>query len=195
MINSYGLKLSWAGLLVGLIAVATATAVLFHRAHKALYPEAEDERFTHFIMVLLAPTVAMRAHDALSRPLAESYHPLAAAKLFCGENQFSGFARKVLLDLRNPALPVCPSDNAAAQAVESAARGLLRSAVEEFLKQNGVDPDELCRPLAPADESCRACCPRCEAQFTTATGNCADCGGLPLVPFPSGAVARRAERA
>ncbi|HEU0038939.1 MAG TPA: hypothetical protein VFR76_06675, partial [Verrucomicrobiae bacterium] len=42
-----GFKLSWLGLLVGLIALTTATAVLFHRAHRALYARAEEERFTH----------------------------------------------------------------------------------------------------------------------------------------------------
>jgi hypothetical protein len=55
--------------------------------------------------------------------------------------------------------------------------------MEQFLKQNGIQPEELCRPPAPTDESCRAFCPRCGAQFTTAKGNCADCGGLALVAF------------
>ena len=185
LIVCFGLKLSWLGLLIGLVAIAAATAVLFHRAHKALYPEADDERFTHFIMVLLAPTAAMRAHDILSRPLLESFHPLAAAKVFRNDAQFREFGRKVLIDLRHPALPICPNADAVSQAVESATRGLMQEAVAGFLKQDGVDPDALCCPPARADESCRAYCPRCEAQFTTATGCCSDCGGLPLVAFNS----------
>jgi hypothetical protein len=183
MIWRLGFLLCWPGLLIGLVALTTATAIFFRRAHKALYPEADDERLTHFIMVLLAPTVAMRAHDVLSRPLLESFHPLAVAKVLCPESEFREFARKVLLDLRHPALPVSPGDDAAPAKVEGAARETLLKAVEDFLKQAGLDPDELCAP-PPADESCQSYCPRCGAQFTTISGKCPDCGGLPLTAFP-----------
>jgi spore maturation protein SpmA len=44
----------------------------------------------------------------------------------------------------------------------------------------------VCRPPVPSEESSRAHCPRCEAQFTSADGRCADCGGLALVAFEKG---------
>ena len=183
LIWQFGFKSSWLGLLIGLFALATATAVLFYRAHRALYPEAEDERFTHTLTILLAPMTAMRAHDALSRPLFERFHPLALARVFLPTNDFHDFARRVLLDIQHPALPVCSSAEPAAHATEFYARTTLRHAAESFLTQSGVEPDDLCRPPAAMDASCRAYCPRCRAQFTTASGTCADCGGLALVAF------------
>ena len=180
-----GFKLSWLGLLVGLIALTTATAVLFHRAHRALYARAEEERFTHTLTIALAPTSALRAHDALARPLMETFHPLAVAKVFLREARFREFARRVLLDLRHPALPLCPSADSAQRATEFHARTAMRQAAEQLLKRSGIEPDELCRPPAPADASCRAYCPRCGAQFTTPEGHCADCGRLALAAFPA----------
>ena len=144
---------------------------------------AGDERFTHTLTILLAPMTTMRAHDALSRPLFETFHPLVVAKVFLPKDDFHEFARRVLLDIRQPALPVCSSTERAAHAAELYARTMLRQAAESFLKQSDVEADELCKPPTPADESCLAYCPRCRAQFTTASGVCADCGGLALVAF------------
>ncbi len=186
LIWHFGFKLCWLGLLAGLIAIMTATAVLFYRAHKILYPQADDERLTQFIMILLSPPNTMRAHDILSRPLLESFHPLAVARAFCAHEQLQELARRVWLDLRHPAPPLCPHDTAGAQAVENAGRKALQQAAENFLKQSDLDPEALGHAPTPADESCRAYCPRCEAQFTTPTGTCADCGGLPLVSFHNG---------
>lgn len=186
LIWQLGFKLSWLGLLIGLFALTTATSALFYRAHRALYPQAEDERFTHTLTILLAPMTTMRAHDALSRPLFETFHPLALAKFFLPTNDFRDFARRVLLDLRHPAQPVCSNADPAAHVTELHARTTLRQVAEGLLKQSGVEPDELCKPPARLDESCRAYCPRCRAQFTTASGTCADCGGLALEAFAQG---------
>jgi hypothetical protein len=178
-----GLRLSWLGLLIGLFALAVATATLFRRAHRTLYPDAEDERFTHTLTIALSPANAMRAHDALSRLLLEEFHPLAVANVLLPPDAFSKLARRMLLDLRHPALPDCPSEDTAARRAESYWRSALLEAAEAVLKRSGIQPDELCRPPKPADESCRAFCPRCRAQFTSTTGCCADCGGLELVAF------------
>jgi hypothetical protein len=183
LIWQLGFKLSWLGLLIGLFALTTATAVSFYRAHRTLYPQAEDERFTHTLTIALAPMTTMRAHDALSRPSFESFHPLAVANAFVPKSGFRDFAQRILLDLRHPAEPVCPGQNPAALATERYARTALQTAVEKLLKQSGIAPEELCIPPAPLDESCRSYCPRCGAQFTTLSGNCADCGGLALVAF------------
>jgi len=160
-----------------------AIGFFFHRVHKKFFPAADDERFTHTIIVGLAPVSAMRAHDVLSRPLLETFHPLAVARVFCREENFREFAAKILRDLRHPFQPACPGDNAAWQEAESFSRSALQRAVEKFLKQNKIDPEALCRAPKLADETCRSYCPRCQAQFTTADGQCADCGGLPLVGF------------
>jgi hypothetical protein len=178
-----GLRLSWLGLLAGLFALAVATATLFRRAHRALYPDAEDERFTYTLTVTLSPANAMRAHDALSRPLLDEFHPLAVAKVLLPPADFPNLARRMLLDLRHPVQPVCPCPDSAARAAEAYWRGALREAMEALLSRSGLDPATLCRPPNRLDATCQAFCPRCQAQFTTSGSACADCGGLPLVPF------------
>jgi hypothetical protein len=182
-ISRVGLSHDWIALVVALFTLTASTAIFFHRAHRALYPEAEDDRLTHFCTILLSPATSIRAHDALARPLLETFHPLAVARVLLAPAQFQEFARKILLELRHPCLPLCPSDEPAPQAAESQARAALQEAVEQFLKQNQVDLAQLTRPPAPADATCQSFCPRCGAQFTAEKGVCVDCGGLPLMSF------------
>jgi hypothetical protein len=177
----FGLKLCWPGLLAGLLALTSTTAILFRRAHKSLYPQADDERFTHFLTILLSPLTAIRAIDVLSRPLLGSCHPLAIARVFCTGNAFRDYARRVLLDVRHPCLPLCPTTETGQLAAELYARTTLLQVVERFLKQDRIDPDNLVKPPKPADETCLSYCPRCEGQFTTVTGTCPDCGGVELM--------------
>ena len=183
LIWSIGFTLTWRWLLLGLVAFTVTTAIMFARAHRALYPDAHDERFTHTLTIALAPTSAMRAHDALSRPLLEAFHPLAVAKVFLNASAFNGFARRIVIDQRHPALPLCPNEQPPAQAAEKFFRQQFLAAAEQFLTQQGIEPAKLCRPPAPSEESSRAYCPRCEAQFTSADGQCVDCGGVALVAF------------
>ncbi len=184
LIWQFGFLLCWLWLSLGLLALTITTATLFARAHRSLYPEAHDERFTHTLTIALAPTSAMRAHDALSRPLLETFHPLAVAKVFLDERAFVEFARCILRDLRHPARPICPNELPQAQATELFFRRTLLAAAEGFLTAQGIKLEDLPRAPAPSDESSRAYCPRCEAQFTSTDGRCADCGGLELVAFP-----------
>ena len=187
LIWHFGFSLSWLWLLLGMVALTITTATLFARAHRTLYPEAHDERFTHTLTIALAPTSAMRAHDAFSRPLLETFHPLAVAKVCLDDKSFHTFARRGLLDFRHPALPHCPNDLPEAQATERFFRQTLLAAMEEFLNALGPKPAELSRAPTPSDESSRAYCPRCEAQFTSVESVCADCGGLATVAMPSAA--------
>lgn len=185
MIKSLGLKLSWIGLLVGLLALTTAIATLFRRAHKTFYPEAEEERFTHFLTIWLSPVTCIRALDILSGHLLETFHPLAIARVFCSPEQFRELAGKGLRDVHFPALPLCPPTQTGAAATEQESRALLRKTMEAFLRQGKIDPGELVGPPKPLDEMCRAYCPRCHGQFTSSGGSCSDCGGLPLKAFES----------
>lgn len=178
-----GLKPSWIGLLLVLLTLTITIAVLFNRAHRALYPEEEEERFTHTLILALSPATTPRAHDTLSRPLLQTFHPLVPARLFLPPTAFQAFAGRILRDVRQPALPVFPGIDAIHAATELYWRNALRKTMEGFLKRNGLDPEKLCAPPEPADESCRAYCPRCLSQFTTVDGTCSDCGGLTLVTF------------
>lgn len=185
-----GLRLSWAPLVAALLAQIGVIATRFARAHRALFPEATEERFAKVLTVALSPANAMRALDALSRPLFEAFHPLAVAAVLLPPADFRDLARAVLLDVRHPAQPVCPEPDPAAQATEQYARRLLEEAVERVVRRRGLDPDALRRPPQPVEPDCRAYCPRCGAQFTTTHGTCADCGGLALVAFEPAASAR-----
>jgi len=183
LIWQFGFGRCWLGLLAGVLALTTATATLFHRAHKTLYPAAQDERLAHFLTVLLAPATAMRALDILSRPLLETFHPLAIARVFCPDPQFRDFARDIWRELCHPALPVCPAAEPRAEAVERHFRAALQDCVAELLRQSGISPQALAAPPAPADPTCRSYCPRCLAQFTAGQRVCPDCGGQPLRPL------------
>jgi len=186
LIWSLGFALTWLWLLLGLLGLTVITAIMFGRAHRALYPEAHDERFTLTLTIALAPTSAMRAHDALSRPLLETFHPLAAAKVLLSDAAFKEFARRILIDLRHPQLPLGPNEPPTAQTTETSFRQTALTATEQFLTQHGLKPSELCRPPERSEVSSLAYCPRCEAQFTSVDGQCADCGGLALVAFENG---------
>jgi len=182
-IIALGFHLVWLPLLLLLLALMITTAVRFARIHRRFYPAAEDERFTQTILIALAPATTLRAHDYASRPLLEAFHPLAVAGVMLAEADLHKFARRVLLDLRSPTLPVCPVAEDVARQTESFHRETLVRLLEANLRECGLDPAELCRPPLPLDESSRAYCPRCEAQFETLAATCADCGGLSLVSF------------
>jgi hypothetical protein len=183
VLQRWSVQRSWPWLVTVLFALTVSTAILFRRLHKGLYPGAGEERFTHFLTIMLAPATTIRANDVLSRPLLENFHPLAIAKVFCSERDFREFAMQSLREVAHPALPVCPVEEPLARAAEGHTRGLLREIMQHFLKRNGLVPEDLLAPPAPTDENCQSYCPRCLAQFTSAKGTCADCGGLELAPL------------
>ena len=176
----FGIVMTWLYLLIGTLALTGTVTFLFRRAHRALFPQAEDERFAQCLMILLFPPAAIRAGDMLSRPLLESFHPITVASVVCPPAEFKNAARRWLLDLQHPALPIGASHDATIAAVEAGSRKTTLDAAEQLLRESGLDPADLTRPPAPADESCRAYCPRCQAQFTKLDARCADCGGMPV---------------
>lgn len=183
LIWRFGLSRTWPPLLLLLLVATISIAVVFRRAHAQLYPTAADERFSHCLMLTLYPALAIRARDLLSRPLFEAFHPLALAKVFCSDSAFREFASRVVREIQYPALPLCPRTEPAAQEAERYSRQTLSHAVQVLLERSGIKPPELLPPPEPADETCRSFCPRCLAQFTTPSGQCADCGGVALCPF------------
>ena len=99
-------------------------------------------------------------------------------------------AGRIWRELCHPALPLCPSNDAEAVATERYWRELLQKTVGDFLKRNGLPTEILMVPPARADQESFSYCPHCLAQFTTRTGVCEDCGGVPLEAFPGTAPAR-----
>jgi len=179
----FGFRLAGLWIAVGLLAQTFTIGWYFWRAHGALYPRGAEERFTPFLTMLLAPPTAIRASDLLARRLVESFHPLAVAEAFCPGTPFKLLARRVLLDLRFPALPSAPSSEAAIVQTEEWFRGVVLDECEKALERAGLKLFELTQPPAPSEEKNRSYCPRCDAQFVIDTGTCADCGGRALAPF------------
>ncbi|HYT61766.1 MAG TPA: hypothetical protein VEL06_16430 [Haliangiales bacterium] len=177
-LGPYGL---W--LLAGMLAQTITIALLFRRAHQTLHSEADEERLKPFLTMLLAPPTAIRAPDLLARHLLERFHPLAIAKVLCSPENFESFARQVLLDLRHPLFPVCPTNDPDALAAEHWFRAAQEEAITKFLLRVDLKPDDLVAPPKPAEPANQSYCPRCRAQFVLREGHCADCGGRPLEPF------------
>ena len=190
VIWQFGFRRSWMFLLAGLLALTATIAVLFHGIHKTFYPADEDDRFTHFLILLLSPATAARACDVLSRPLLEAYHPLAVARVLCSPGRFHEVAQDFWREFKHPPPLASQQGDSLAQETQTYARTLLDSIMTDFLKRVGIEPADLLAPPAPGDETCRSYCPRCLAQFTTVTGTCADCGGLALVRFGANALSQ-----
>jgi hypothetical protein len=178
-----GLALTWLPLLAGLFGLSFGTAWIFNRLHRGWFPDQADDRFAQTLIVALAPASGARTVDHLSRIFMESFHPLAVAAVLLNELEFRNFARRVMLDLRHPANPLDLSADGCAVEAGRFTREEIRKAADNLLRRRGLAPETLGAPPQPADDSCRAFCPRCETQFASTAAVCADCGGLAVVPF------------
>ena len=187
----YGFGAPGLGLLAGMLAFTVPIAVLFRRAHRSLFPDAEEERFKPFLTMLLAPPAAIRAPDLLGRHLLEEFHPLGIARVLASPARFRRLADQLLRDLRYPLFPVCPTTEPVAVQTEEWFRLALLEAVEKFLAKEGLDPHQLAAPPKPSEPVNVSFCPRCQAQFVRRDGACADCGGRPLQAFSSAPEASR----
>jgi hypothetical protein len=100
--------------------------------------------------------------------------------VFCSTEKLRELAAPVWRDIRFPSLR---GGGGTSSAADEESRAAFRKTVENFLKRNKINPDELLRPPQPLDETCTAYCPRCLSQFMKTDGGCPDCGGLPLQVF------------
>ncbi len=180
----FGLRQTWPVLLAGLFGLTLATALEYRKRHRQFYPDASEERFTHCLTILLSPANAARALDLLSRPLLEAFHPLSVAQRFCSEVEFRRMASEYWRDLNYPAANGLQADDSPALQAERLTRESTRSEVEVFLAKNGIRTADLLSTPAINDPTCRAYCPRCQAQFVTMETPCVDCGGVKLLPLP-----------
>jgi hypothetical protein len=185
----YGFRHAGAGVAAGLLVQTICIGWLFRGAHKRLFPDGVEERFTPFFTMLLAPPTAIRAPDILGRHLLEEFHPLAVVHTLAPPEVFKKLARHALLDLEFPILPVSPSSDESVIRTEEWFRAMLREMVWKFVERANVNPEELLRPLAPAEIVHRAFCPRCGAQFVDPAAVCGECGGRALVTFGQAATA------
>ena len=84
-----------------MVALAVEIAIMFHRAHKKLYPAESSERLESFVKMILCPPVSIRAADILTRNLLAEYSPIVLASVLPGSSE-QQFVRSVILDLKHP---------------------------------------------------------------------------------------------
>jgi hypothetical protein len=181
-----GLVRSWPFLVAALYALTFSIAFLFRRIHKRFYPAAGNDRFTHVLTNMFSPASTIRVFDVLSRPLLETFHPLAIAKVFCPEAEFKELARQAMLDIRYPANQRASTATVQPAPGEPWLQAKETALLEKFLQSQKLKLTELLAAPERTDLSSQSYCPRCHAQFTFSTGVCADCGGLPVIPFDTG---------
>jgi len=167
----------WLPFVINLIVVNIFATTLFFRAHRRLYPDAFEERVQHTAMMAVFPLATIPAPTLLSRPLLEGCHPLAVAAQLSARVEFENLARRHLRRLRVWL--------ARAPEVQRPCFRQMEKAVVAFLHEQKIDLARLLAAPPASDPDCRSFCPRCEGQFTFATGHCAACGSVPVEPVAS----------
>ena len=177
---TYGLSPLVIPVAVVMVALAIQIAILFHRAHKQLYPADSSERLESLIKMILCPPVSIRAADILTRHLLSDYSPLVLASVLPGSGE-QQFVRGVILDLKYP-LRHEISDETASQTIAWTANEQLNVCLEQVKKGRYLKPEQLLAPMQ-REENSISYCPRCRCQFVVSEGECPDCPGVPLVEF------------
>ena len=163
-----------------MVALAVEIAILFHRAHKKLYPAESSERLESLVKMILCPPVSIRAADILTRNLLAEYSPIVLANVLPGSGE-PQFVRAVILDLKYP-LKHEVVDELAEQTIEWTAREQLNVCLDEVNKGRYLKSEELLAPTQ-REENSVGYCPRCRCQFVVREGECPDCPGVALVEF------------
>ncbi|HEU4833979.1 MAG TPA: hypothetical protein VFS90_06185, partial [Pyrinomonadaceae bacterium] len=163
-----------------MVALAVLIAIMFHRAHKQLYPAESAERLESLVKMILCPPVSIRAADILTRNLLAHYSPIVLASVLPGSGE-PQFVRSVILDLKHP-LKHEVSEVEAEKTITWTAGEQLKVCLEHVKKGRYVKPEDLLAP-AQREENSISYCPRCRCQFVVGEGECPDCPGVELVNF------------
>ena len=163
-----------------MVALAVEIAIMFHRAHKKLYPAESSERLESVVKMILCPPVSIRAADILTKNLLAEYSPIVLASVLPGTGE-QQFVRSVILDLKHP-LGHEVSDEPAQQTIAWTAREQLNVCLDHVKKGRYLKPEELLAPTQREGNSI-SYCPRCRCQFVVSDGLCPDCPGVELVEF------------
>jgi len=172
-----GLIIPVAGVMV---ALAIEIAIMFHRAHKKLYPAESSERLESLVKMILCPPVSIRAADILTKNLLAEYSPIVLASVLPGSGE-KQFVRSVILDLQHP-LKHEVSEADAEKTIFWTAGEQLKVCLDQVKKGRYLSPEELLAP-SQREENSIAYCPRCRCQFVIADGECPDCPGVELTKF------------
>ena len=165
---------------VVMVALAVEIGIMFHRAHKKLYPAESSERLESLVKMILCPPVSIRAADILTKNLLAQYSPIVLASVLPGSGE-QQFVRSVILDLKHP-LRHEVSEADAEKTIAWTANEQLNVCLDQVKKGRYLKPDELLAPTQREGNSI-SYCPRCRCQFVVSDGECPDCPGVELVEF------------
>ena len=163
-----------------MVALAVEIAIMFHRAHKKLYPAESSERLESLIKMVLCPPVSIRAADILTKNLLAEYSPVVLASVLPGSGE-QQFVRGVILDLKHPLRHEVEGETAA-QTIAWTANEQLNVCLAQVKKGRFLKPEDLLAPTQ-REENSISYCPRCRCQFVVSEGECPDCPGVQLVEF------------
>ena len=165
---------------VVMVVLAVEIAIMFHRAHKRLYPSESSERLESLVKMVLCPPVSIRAADILTRNLLAEYSPIVLASVLPGSGE-QQFVRSVILDLKHP-LRHEISDTHAQQTITWTAKEQLNVCLDQVRKGLYLKPEDLLAPTQREGNSI-SYCPRCRCQFVVSEVECPDCPGVELEDF------------
>jgi hypothetical protein len=182
LVSVFGLQRLIIPVAAVMVALAVLIAIVFYRAHRALYAAEGQERFENVVKMILCPPVSLRAADLLTRNLLSQYSPIVLAGIFGGSGERSAsdeeqFVRAFVLDLQHP-LRHEVSDQDALETISWMSAAQLKASLEHFERGGYSLPG----PTEREGESI-SYCPRCGCQFVIASGDCPDCPGVALVAF------------
>jgi len=181
----YSTTICW-GLALQFILLHLTVIVSYRSAVQQMKTVLPDNRRIkdHSWSLFVSPAATMWVADRLSRDCLADLHPLAIAAASCSPETFRDFARKILRDVSQPILPVCPACELGAAHTEHWFRDQLQSAIEQAIADADQQPAELFLPPHQEPDT-RSYCPRCERQYVLSRGTCHVCGGIELEPFSS----------
>jgi hypothetical protein len=155
----------WPFLVVSVYAWVLVCAVSMYVAHRKLTPDARGERWMHTLLMLPAPTMAMRGNDKLGRALMAGLHPVAVALGVLHGEARDDVVGRALRELKHP------RGGRARDARDEA----LLARVTTLARTEGVDVDNAFSAPTSLRAGQSAWCPRCRAVYRDGTTTCADC--------------------
>ncbi|HEY6250784.1 MAG TPA: hypothetical protein VI685_12555, partial [Candidatus Angelobacter sp.] len=132
----FGTMIWWRALVILLVFSITIT-LEFWTLHKMLFPLAKEQRFKTAAVAALSPVAAIRACDVVTRDLLAGYHPLAVAGAILPTDDFRRFAGQQLR--------LCRFGDYLDRQYQAG----LQKAMEQAIKKNKLDPQELLRAPEP----------------------------------------------
>jgi hypothetical protein len=134
-------------------------------------PRLRKGAWQHLFGAALFPPASMRAADWVCATCTPEAHPLAALKAWSSAEDLHRGAARFWREARWP-LGDVPTLPWSGPEVDALAR---------FFKAHGIEPETLDAPPALPEGSTHWC-PRCHTPYQEPAAECADCGGMKLLP-------------